>query len=430
MTSSREKFFYTRTLCCLLKSLEGVETEIELRNDSSVKGIIETVSSAMSVTMRNCVLTFGDRRKFFQNLFIQGRKIRMVFVPDDINMIQAMQQTISRFNVQFQGRKEFLKPRRQGRSRGSSRGRGGVFCGKLSGTHHTFVAGNADVNAQIYGLKDIHALTGASDMHKGCVSASQLHTNDGAAEQRGKDSEAIKSKSDSNIQDILKQMAYNTTEPEQEQTLHSGVREVYLKQLASASGEQPHHAETIGAAVHQPYMSPQSRKADQSFSLKLQDTRDSQFGRHSSHKSSVPLSSQECSTERHKHSSRHYYSPEVDIKQSRIDRRETTGHHKAISSREDMYPPQQKSRPKYDVQTNRSGDGEKLTSRYDQSGSQESRSQGDHSRKHFSNDRLKDKTRRDDSEERQQHTKGRTSVRVRAPTRHDHYSRSYSKDEH
>lgn len=121
MTSAREKFFYTRTLCCLLKALEGVETEIELRNESHVKGTIESVSSAMGVTMRNCELIVAGRIKQLQRLFVQGRKIRMVVVPDDIDMIDAMQGVINMFNAPVLGRDEFKKCRR---GRGEGRGRG------------------------------------------------------------------------------------------------------------------------------------------------------------------------------------------------------------------------------------------------------------------------------------------------------------------
>lgn len=132
MTTSREKFYYTRTLCCLLKALEGVETEIELRNESHVKGTVEFVSGAMGVTMLNCELIVAGRMKKLQRLFVQGRKIRMVVVPDDINMIDAMQRVINMFNAPVLGRNEFKK-RSVGRGRGEGRGRGISYRGKSGG---------------------------------------------------------------------------------------------------------------------------------------------------------------------------------------------------------------------------------------------------------------------------------------------------------
>ncbi|XP_076467254.1 uncharacterized protein LOC143298309 [Babylonia areolata] len=130
MTTARDKFFYTRTLCCLLKALEGVETEIELRNECHVKGTVESVSAAMDVTMRNCELIVGGRPKQLQRLLVQGRKIRMVIIPDDIDMVEAMQRVIGMYNVTAMGRNEFKKtPRAKQMGRGKS-GRGGSRGGR------------------------------------------------------------------------------------------------------------------------------------------------------------------------------------------------------------------------------------------------------------------------------------------------------------
>ena len=124
MTTARDKFFYTRTLCSLLKALEGLETEIELRNEAHVKGTVESVSASMSVTMRNCDLTVAGRARKLERFLVQGRKIRMVIIPDDVNMIGAMQSVISMYNNPVLGKDEFRKIGLKGRGRVKSRGRG------------------------------------------------------------------------------------------------------------------------------------------------------------------------------------------------------------------------------------------------------------------------------------------------------------------
>ena len=165
MTTSREKFFYTRTLCCLLKALEGVETEIELRNESVVIGTIESVNSAMDVTMRNCELIVAGSSKKLHKLYVQGRNVRMVHVPDDINMINAMQGVIDKFNAPALGRDEFKKCSRgrgrgrgmsfrgnRGQGRGEGRARGRARGGFSQSTSDVGVAGRGQVHGYGRGL--------------------------------------------------------------------------------------------------------------------------------------------------------------------------------------------------------------------------------------------------------------------------------------
>ena len=107
MLSARDKFFYTRTLCCLLKSLEGVKTEIELSNECHVSGTIETVSASMGVTLANCDVIVNQTWKRLQHVYVSGRKIRMVVIPDNMDMIQLMQNVIDMFSRKVSTGDEF-----------------------------------------------------------------------------------------------------------------------------------------------------------------------------------------------------------------------------------------------------------------------------------------------------------------------------------
>lgn len=92
METTREKFYIRNTLLCLLKTVEGKKTTVEMRDEKVVTGLIEHVDGYMNITMQD--VTFkslkGDKKKF-DKFFVNGQAIRYVHIPDEINMKSAME---------------------------------------------------------------------------------------------------------------------------------------------------------------------------------------------------------------------------------------------------------------------------------------------------------------------------------------------------
>lgn len=73
MTTSRDRARHFNTLTCLLKGLQGRETTIELRNESSIKGCIDDVDSFMNTHLSSAVLITPDGKQScrFELFFVQ-----------------------------------------------------------------------------------------------------------------------------------------------------------------------------------------------------------------------------------------------------------------------------------------------------------------------------------------------------------------------
>lgn len=96
METGREKFFFRNTMLCLLKAIEGMATTVELRNEKDVIGTIEKVDGFMNITMKDVTLRTWDSRQKFDHFFVNGKTIRYVHIPDEVNMKQAMENQLKR----------------------------------------------------------------------------------------------------------------------------------------------------------------------------------------------------------------------------------------------------------------------------------------------------------------------------------------------
>lgn len=96
METGREKFFFRNTMLCLLKAIEGMTTTVELRNERDVIGTIQKVDGFMNITMTNVTLRTWDSRQKFDHFFVNGKTIRYVHIPDEVNMKQAMENHLKR----------------------------------------------------------------------------------------------------------------------------------------------------------------------------------------------------------------------------------------------------------------------------------------------------------------------------------------------
>ncbi|KAK2154782.1 hypothetical protein LSH36_257g01006 [Paralvinella palmiformis] len=79
------------SLACFLQGLEGKVTTVELRNECSCIGRIDSVDSSMNTHLSDVTLItpFGNKHKF-ESFYVKGKNIRYVHVPDDVNVIRTI----------------------------------------------------------------------------------------------------------------------------------------------------------------------------------------------------------------------------------------------------------------------------------------------------------------------------------------------------
>lgn len=97
MAGGRERALSERTLVCLLQAVQGQRTTVELRNESSAEGLIENVDGFMNISMSDVTFTKGNGEVMgFPTMFIHGRQIRYVQIPDIIDMRKAIDEQLSK----------------------------------------------------------------------------------------------------------------------------------------------------------------------------------------------------------------------------------------------------------------------------------------------------------------------------------------------
>ncbi len=90
-----EKARAEQSLVCLIHACKGFTTTVELRDESSILGKIENVDGFMNITISNAKFTKVDGHvQNFRDLFIQGRKIRYVHIPDEIDIRSAIREQL------------------------------------------------------------------------------------------------------------------------------------------------------------------------------------------------------------------------------------------------------------------------------------------------------------------------------------------------
>lgn len=114
--SLRERALAENSLVLLLQGLHGDVTTVELRNESAARGRVVNVDAFMNITMETVL--YRDRRghaSSLQHLFIAGRNVRYVHIPEHRDVASTLQQQLSRiqrcrsFSRDGGGRKEFSK---------------------------------------------------------------------------------------------------------------------------------------------------------------------------------------------------------------------------------------------------------------------------------------------------------------------------------
>lgn len=78
-------------MLCLLKTVEGMKTTVEMRDEKVVTGLIKHVDGYMNITMEDVTFKSLKYEKKFDKFFVNGKTIRYVHIPDEINMKSAME---------------------------------------------------------------------------------------------------------------------------------------------------------------------------------------------------------------------------------------------------------------------------------------------------------------------------------------------------
>ena len=97
--SQRERAQSAKTLICLLQSLQGMKTKIELRNDHYLIGTIKSVDGYMNIEVENAKMYSlnedeGEQIGQFEYFFIKGTRIRYVHIPDQVDVIKNIEKQL------------------------------------------------------------------------------------------------------------------------------------------------------------------------------------------------------------------------------------------------------------------------------------------------------------------------------------------------
>lgn len=110
-----ERVLSCKSLTCFLQGLEGHATTVELRNEIKVRGTVAFVDSKMNILLQDVQYTkLSGHTTLFDELFIPGRQIRYVQVPDSINVMGTIHSKVAELLTQrkVMSKQQMMKRRR------------------------------------------------------------------------------------------------------------------------------------------------------------------------------------------------------------------------------------------------------------------------------------------------------------------------------
>lgn len=116
VNSIRERTITENSMVILLQGLQGEVTTVDLRNESTARGRVVNVDAFMNVRLEDVL--YRDRLgqlTQLQDLFITGRNIRYVHIPDHMDIMKTIESQLAKihrvrnFGSEGGGRKEFAK---------------------------------------------------------------------------------------------------------------------------------------------------------------------------------------------------------------------------------------------------------------------------------------------------------------------------------
>lgn len=119
ISSIRERTITENSMVVLLQGLQGEVTTVDLKNESTARGRVVNVDAFMNIRLEDVL--YRDRRgrlTQLQDLFVTGRNVRYVHVPDHVDMMKTIQSQLAKihrvrnFAREGGGRKEFAKEKK------------------------------------------------------------------------------------------------------------------------------------------------------------------------------------------------------------------------------------------------------------------------------------------------------------------------------
>lgn len=115
-SSIRERTIAENSMVVLLQGLQGEVTTVDLRNESTARGRVVNVDAFMNIRLADVLYrNWRGQLTQLQDLFITGRNVRYVHIPDHIDIMKTMQGQLAKihrvrnFASEGGGRKEYAK---------------------------------------------------------------------------------------------------------------------------------------------------------------------------------------------------------------------------------------------------------------------------------------------------------------------------------
>lgn len=92
MATAREKAKIQNSLLTLIQALQGEVISVELRNESSVTGVLNSVDMYMNLTMSHVEFSYTNgSTATFEQFYVQGHNVRYIPIPSHIDMKLAVE---------------------------------------------------------------------------------------------------------------------------------------------------------------------------------------------------------------------------------------------------------------------------------------------------------------------------------------------------
>ncbi|KAG9281360.1 U7 snRNA-associated Sm-like protein LSm10 [Astyanax mexicanus] len=116
--SLRERTIAENSLVVLLQGLHGQVTTVDLRDESTARGRVVNVDAFMNIRLEKVL--YRDRKgrvSEMADLFITGRNVRYVHIPDHMDIGDTIQTQLDKIHrvrtfADKGGRKEFIRKKK------------------------------------------------------------------------------------------------------------------------------------------------------------------------------------------------------------------------------------------------------------------------------------------------------------------------------
>lgn len=106
MATAREKAKIQNSLLTLIQALEGEVITVELRNESSATGILNSVDMFMNLSMSHVDFTQTNGVcRDFESFYVKGFNVRYIPIPSHVDMTKAVENQLKG----YQNRREKKK---------------------------------------------------------------------------------------------------------------------------------------------------------------------------------------------------------------------------------------------------------------------------------------------------------------------------------